>query len=314
MKKLLFIFIAVIVCSALLYWLIPNHVTVKHAVTINNNPKGIYRALTNKNEWKKWWPGNADSVTGQLKWHDNIFEYKGYTSNTVLLNIKNPLFTLSADLMLVPVQMKAQNIYWGTVVPTSYNPVKRVQAYLAAKSLEEDMQFILSSIEKFYSDTTNLYGVKIERDFVKDSTLIFTYDSSKGYPSTEKIYSLINNLREHIQAFSAVAADSPMLNVFTTDSIHYLTKVAIPTNRALPSVGRITYKWMLGHGNILIADVQGDTKKVQDAFISVDNYVHDFELTSPAIPFCKLLTNRLVEKDSTKWRTRIYYPVMYFKD
>lgn len=314
MKKLLIAIIAAAVISLLLYWFIPSHAVVKSAVAVNNNPKGVYRALVTKEEWKKWWPGSYDNKTGELKWHDNTFEYKGYTSNAVLLNIKNPLFSISANIMLVPSQMRTQNIYWNAVVPTSYNPVKRVRAYLAAQSLEDDMQAILLSIEKFYTDTSNLYGVKIERNKVKDSALIFTYDSVKGYPSTEKIYSLINILRDHIKAFSAVATDSPMLNVYTTDSVYYLTKVAIPTNKALPSIGRISYKWMLGNGNILTAEVEGDNRKVQDAFTGVDNYVHDFELASPAIPFCKLLTNRLAEKDSSKWKTRIYYPVMYYKD
>jgi hypothetical protein len=314
MKKLIFILLGITVCTLLLYWFIPNHVVIKRSIIVNNNPKGIYRALTNKDEWTKWWPGNYDSNTRQLKWHDNIFEHKGFTSNYILLTIKNPLFNISANMVLVPAQTRMQNIYWVAATPTSYNPVKRVQAYMAAKSLEDDMESILSSIEKYYSDTVNLYGVKIERDFVKDSALIFTYDSVKGYPSSEKIYSLVNDLRNHIKAFSAIATDSPMLNVYTADSVWFFTKVAIPTNRALPSVGKISYKWMLGHGNILTADVQGDSKKVQAAFTGVENYVHDFELASPAIPFCKLITNRLAEKDSTKWNTRIYYPVMYYKD
>lgn len=314
MKKLLLVFAALILCSVLVYWLIPNHVIIKTNVAVSNNPKGIYRALTNKNEWQKWWPGEYDNNTGQFTWHDNTYEYKGFTSNSVLIRVKNPLFNISADMILVPAQMNTQNIYWGAVAPTSYNPVKRVQAYLASQSLKNDMQAILSSIENFYRDTTNLYGVKIQRDFVKDSALIFTYDSAKGYPSVEKIYSMVNTLRDHIKAFSAAATDSPMLNIYTSDSVYYLTRVAIPTNKALPSAGKISYKWMLAHGNILTADVQGDSKKVQNAFNGVDNYVHDFELAAPAIPFYKLLTNRLAEKDSTKWTTRIYYPVMYYKD
>lgn len=314
MKKLIIGFSIVAVLSILVYLIIPNFVTVKRSVEIYNNPRGITRALSNENEWSKWWPGNYDKQKGVFILHDNSYSFEGFTGNAILLKIQNPLFTVSTKMILVDAQRHVQNIYWGFITPTSYNPIKRVKAYLAATSLEKDMGLILSSINTFYADTVNLYGVKIERNFVKDSTLIFTYDSVKGYPSNEKIYSLINTLRDYIKASSALATDSPMVNVYTSDSIYYLTKVAIPTNKPLPSAGKIQYKWMLGNGNILTADVTGDSKAVQRAFAGMENYVHDFELASPAIPFSKLLTNRLAEKDSTQWRTRIYYPVMYYKD
>ena len=36
----------------------------------------------------------------------------------------------------------------------------------------------------------------------------------------------------------------------------------------------------------------------------------DYHLTSPAISFQSLVTDRQVEKDSLKWITKIYYPIM----
>lgn len=315
MKKWIFILTVFALGFICLYVFIPTIVTVNKTAAINNNPKGIYRALTNSSEWYKWWPGTYDSAKGALKLNDNIYRYKGFTSSSVMVNIENPLFTVPANVLIIPNEMRSQNIYWGVAIPTSFNPFKRLQVYMAAKSLKKDIQSILAAAEKFYADTANLYGgIKIRRDFVKDSSLVFTYDTSAGYPSSEKIYSLVNELRNYITVFSAKAVDSPMLNIYTADNRHYLTKVAIPTNKPLPSAGKISYKWMLARGNILTADIQGDSKKVEQAFTAVDNYVHDFELASPAIPFYKLITNRLAEKDSTKWKTRIYYPVMYYKD
>ena len=314
MKKWIIALSVIVLCFIAVYAFIPNIMAVNSKAAINNNPKGIYRALTNINEWYKWWPGTYDSAKGELKLNDNIYRYKGFTSSSVLMDIENPLFTVSANVLMVADEMHTQNIFWNPVIPTSYNPVKRLRLYIAVNSLEKDLETILISAQKFYTDTVNLYGIKINRDFVKDSSLIFTYDSSSGYPSTEKIYSLVDELRNYISIFSAKEVDSPMLNIYTEDSIHYLTRVAIPTNKPLPSSGKIAYKWMLANGNILTADVQGNSKKVDKAFTGIDNYVHDFELVSPAIPYYKLITNRLAEKDSTKWKTRIYYPVMYYKD
>jgi hypothetical protein len=39
-------------------------------------------------------------------------------------------------------------------------------------------------------------------------------------------------------------------------------------------------------------------------------YMKDFKLTSPAMPFELLVTNRANEPDTSKWVTKIYYPIL----
>jgi hypothetical protein len=62
-------------------------------------------------------------------------------------------------------------------------------------------------------------------------------------------------------------------------------------------------------GNILVAEVKGGPYTVTNAFNSLHDYVTDHDLQSPAIPFQSLITNRLQQPDSTKWITKIYYPI-----
>jgi hypothetical protein len=42
----------------------------------------------------------------------------------------------------------------------------------------------------------------------------------------------------------------------------------------------------------------------------VQKYKDDYQRVSPAIPFYSLITDRLKEPDSSKWITKIYFPVM----
>jgi hypothetical protein len=103
---------------------------------------------------------------------------------------------------------------------------------------------------------------------------------------------------------------NPMLNVHTTDSINYLTRVAIPIDKRLPSVKNIEHKWMMGGGKILVAEVRGGPSSINNALRQMENYIHDYGRTVPAIPFQSLVTDRLNLPDTTKWITKIYYPVM----
>jgi hypothetical protein len=42
----------------------------------------------------------------------------------------------------------------------------------------------------------------------------------------------------------------------------------------------------------------------------LEYYLNEHRLRPPALPFQSLVTDRLVERDTTKWITRLYYPVI----
>jgi hypothetical protein len=294
------------------YALIPNVIKVNQSIVFQTNIKGLFRTLSETKNWHQWWPAKYDSTSKKLMLNGNGYVVSDYTATSIFVDVNNGAAAARSSILFVPLQSDSIRLEWQAQIPTSYNPIKRLQIYLGASGLQNDFNTILKAIPAYYTNDEKIYGFDIRRESVKDTALVFTFDSTRGYPSIEKIYSMIGDLRNYINSHAAIATDSPMLNVYSSDHIHYLTKVAIPTNKVLPSSAKIFYKWMLPHGNILVTDVKGDTKKTDSAFAVMENYVHDYDLTAPAIPFFKLISNRLQEKDSTKWTTRIYYPVMYY--
>jgi hypothetical protein len=84
--------------------------------------------------------------------------------------------------------------------------------------------------------------------------------------------------------------------------------VAIPLLKDIPSSEEFTIKKMI-LGKILETVVIGDHQTIAKGFESLKNYASDYRKLAPAIPFQSLLTNRLQKKDSTKWKTRLSYPV-----
>jgi hypothetical protein len=62
-------------------------------------------------------------------------------------------------------------------------------------------------------------------------------------------------------------------------------------------------------GTILVAEVKGGTATVEEGFRQLEFYIDEHELSSPGRPFQSLITDRSIEKDSTKWVTKLYYPV-----
>ena len=177
-------------------------------------------------------------------------------------------------------------LVWNGELISSYNPFKRAKSYYDFNELEENVDSILWKMKSFFSNIQNVYGYNIRHESVKDSILVSTFDISKGYPSTQFIYSLIEQLKKYIKSQSAEETGFPMLNISAADSSNnYTTKVAIPVNKKLSSSGKIQYKWMLGGGNILVTDVRGGNDEINKAFQQVENYMSDRRYVAPAIPF-----------------------------
>ena len=121
---------------------------------------------------------------------------------------------------------------------------------------------------------------------------------------------MISDLKGYIRTQQAMETGFPMLNVTTSDSIHYLTRVALPVNRELPTAGDIVYKRMLGRGNILVTEVKGGPGRIKEAFGQMKIYMEDYQRSGVAIPFQSIITDRSKEPDTSKWVTKVYFPVI----
>lgn len=294
------------------YLVIPNTVSIHQGLLVHANSRSVQRVMMDEKKWEKWWPGKTQPANSSQS-----FTYNGYTYSiidrkltTIDLAVADGSFSTIVSLNFIP--LSADSVAFTMVaektLPTM--PAKRLQYYFKATQLSKDFTVLLQKMGAFYSNTDNVYNVRIEKGLVVDSTLITTSASSKGQPTVESIYALIEKLKNYAAAQGASQTGYPMLNIRTTDSINFLTRVAIPVNKKLPSSGDIEYRWMLGGGNILVTEVKGGPAALNAALQQMETYISDHNRIPPAIPFQSLITDRSKEKDTSKWVTRIYYPVM----
>lgn len=311
-KWLAWIIACLLVIIICLYLFLPGNISIDRKLDATINLKTLQRGLLDENTWKQWWPGKTVDANGST-----LFEYNGSTYSisdkqlsTITLSVKKDNFSTTAAINFIP-RDEIHVIISGHInedLPAL--PVSRIRAYLNSKTLSNDLGDILERIRQFYSNNDHIYGIHIEKALVKDSSLISTSGISKGYPNPPFIYKMINDLKAYALLHQAKETDYPMLNVYTQDSINFLTRVALPVDKKLPSSGKIEYKWMLGGGNILVTEVKGGPGKINEAIHQVENYITDYNRTPPAISFQSLVTDRVKEPDSTKWITKLYYPVM----
>jgi hypothetical protein len=289
------------------YFFVPSVITLKNSAIINATQTGLHRMLTDKKSVSKWWPGE----TTQGSFHLNNYNYEIYDNVTSVLSIliENKKASINTSLFLVPLQDDSVKVEWVAKTLPSYNPVKRITNYLNASQLDKDMVKLLAAMETYYSLPENIYGCEVSREQVVDANLISTTGKSTGYPTTEFIYNLINRLKDYAAEKHTQVTGYPMLNIEQADSTSYFVKVALPLENLIAGNGEILQKRMLKGGNILAVKTEGGYLKTNEIFNQVKNYAADYKMSSPAIPFYSLLTDRTKETDSSKWITKIYYPV-----
>lgn len=313
MKRLLLVASALfILLLSAIYLLIPGRISFAQHLNLPINRQALYRNIADEKNWQLWWPGEKKEKDSGENYLLNGFQYKLHDVKVLSLpiEISNKNAVVPAELLLIALNPDSVNVQLNGNIAASYNPITRVKAFFTARKIKKDIAVLLQAIGTYYAETKKQYGYDIQNKSVVDSILMMNSREMKGPPASNDIYALVDELRNYIKQQGAAETGNPMLNIFSKDSTNYLLKVAIPVNKKLPPSGNMSYRWMLGGGNILITEVTGGQKEIEKAYKQILLYISDYNRVAPAIPFESLVTDRRKEPDSSKWVTRIYYPVM----
>jgi hypothetical protein len=304
-KTLIALVLLAMFALAGMYLFIPGKIELKTSVTLNAAQAGVYRTLLSDSSWSKWWPGEIP-----FYYNKQTYSVSGKIFNSFDIDIAQNTDTLNSRMDLILTTIDSVAIAWYGQQVTSRNPFKRMAEYRAAKATEKNIKTILQKMKTFFERQENVYGFKVKKTIVSDSVLISTRRNFDHHPTVEDIYAMIQRLRRYIVQNKAIEKNLPMLNVQKVDSSHYQAMTAIAVDRWLPQTNEFVPKLLLKGGTILETEIKGGEHTIENAFKEFENYRLDYRYTSPAIPYQLMITDRMTERDTTKWITKLYYPVL----
>lgn len=310
MKRVLVLLLAIILLTLTgIYLFIPGKVFISVNEKINCTSTGAMRTLEEKKKWADWWPGKTINNPAGTFNHATIDYIPGYAEyNFIQISIRNNNNSINSTLSVLPARNDSAELNWQCSIQTSSNPLKRLQQYLETRKILASMNDVFSSLRSFLEKPENVYGMVVKETKVTDSLLASTKSVFAAYPSTADIYKMISLLNGYINSQNAKQTGPPMLYVQQINN-NFETMVALPVDKEVKNNNNITFKRMLGKGNILYGEIEGGFHRIRQGLLELENYRADYRRISPAIPFESLITNRLQQSDTTKWITRIYYPV-----
>jgi len=102
-----------------------------------------------------------------------------------------------------------------------------------------------------------------------------------------------------------------MISTQEADGSQYETMIAISVDKIIQPGGNFFRSQMVPmKDRFLATEVKGGPATIEHAHKAIQKYMQDHILSPPARAFEILLTNRSKETDTTKWRTKIFYPSM----
>jgi hypothetical protein len=314
MKKILIILGIVVLLVLTCAWLfIPGKSKITRSTSYLANSQGVYDFLKVDTNWKKWWPGKStaeadNKMSYTYSGYDFHIDKILYQAYEIILSKKKE--DHSALMTIILVSNDSTRIEFTTEINAGTNPFKRIANYFKAKSIKKTFDSIIQSLVSYTKDVKNIYGFNIRNEKVEMEYLLSASTQLTHYPSTAEVYSLIEKIRDYLKTTDAKEEFSPMLNIETKDSVVYFVRVGVPVNKKLPGTESVSIKQMLKNGNILVSEVTGDRNNIEHALKQFEKYISDYRRSIVAIPFQSLETDRRKVTDSTKWVTKIYYPVI----
>ena len=290
--------LAILILSlAAVYLLIPNQLVIKGSQMVYQPSSGLIRGMMETSKWSAWMPKDID-----LK-----------ATSSLVATIQTDLYH---DGINVPVEFSIENgenknsvIAFETSMDNrQWSPIARVQYFIFAKTIQNKLDKVLTAACNYYNYTKGVYGFDIVETKVKDSSYLAIDQTLTDTPSLVQIYQMFDQLTAFINTQNGKVKGDPMVNITRVNANEVYIQVAIPLEKDIPVNGAFTIKKMV-LGNLLAVEVQGNQATVQQAFEATKLYISDKQKISPAIPFVIYHTNRLLEKDSSQWKSTINYPI-----
>lgn len=303
MKKWVYVAAGILLVSVVLIEVfIPSTLTISRIEPLQCRAASVWPFLSDEARWEDWWP---DSTT-RRDFHIQQLSYQA-----IDITIQQGKLQLGSRMTLMSLgNQDSSLLHWQTQLHCGSNPVDRVRQYLRATRLKAAMDGVLDRVRVFAEKKENLYGMDIHVGTLRDTLLIATRMEKMGMPVNDDIYAQVGKLSGYISEMQCHQTNSPMVNI-GPDTSHpggYQLMVALPVDCRLEGRDGLFFKRLIPW-KYLIGEVKGGPGAVDRAFRSMDKFIHDYQLTVMAIPFQMLVTDRRQQPDSTRWVTKIYYPI-----
>lgn len=300
LAKLLLLFLALSLVS--IYIFIPSPIRISKQIKIKVPGENLYILMSNENNWKQWLKG--DSANSGFNY---TFIRKNYPIIFIEASQSNKKIPIEIQIKEVG-KPDSTSIFWRSEVHAGITPWSRVLCYLKARELKNDFSEQLTKLTDYTKITRYIYGINIDETIVKDTIIATLTRYGHGQPSNAMICMLTQDLRQQIKSAGLTITDSSMSLVQPAGEGKFKLMVGFPVNTTPVLKSNLVFKKMIP-GKLLTGTVYGGPASVRTAHEKMRQYIMDHGREEVALPYETTVVNRCIEADTSRWITKLCYPV-----
>jgi effector-binding domain-containing protein len=328
-RRILFIFLSLIIVFLLVGFLLPRHVNVQRSLFIKSPRELLFDNVNSFRNWTKWspWhlqnPGMKISYSGPESGPGAAFSFHSNNNDpgngkfTITQSAAYDSIILDMDFLengKATGKFRFTNSDSGTRVKwimesdLGRNPVSRWFGLLMDKMVGKDLEAGLVNLKKLASETAaNQTFTVLEKEVparivltIRDSCSTATIGNKLG-----KFYEKISQLIK-IKKLTVIGAPFAIYHNYSQQSFDL--EAGLPVDRIIEPPANINCYEVPAQKTIM-ASYSGPYEKTAVVYAAIEKYIHDKNLTIAGSPWETYLTDPDMEKDTLKWQTDIYFPV-----
>ncbi len=329
MKTFLRILLGIIILVVLIVivgLILPSKAHVERSLTINAPQEVLFEQVNNLHNWEEWspWhrldPAMKLEYSGPLSGTGASYSWNSTNKNvgdgklTILYSHPYDSISVEMDFMkqgisngyyLFQKTDSGTHVTWGFDADMGKNPFLKYFGLMMNKYVGGDYEKGLKNLDSLVH-TLSPYNVEIRE--LKD----FNYVSIRQNCSWDDVSQVMTNaygkLMKYIRSSGAEMTNAPYAIYHNIDNGEIDLEMGIPVNKIIASKGNIN-SGTFNSSKAASVDYYGFYDNLGKAHNAIQDWVMKMGMESNGSPMEFYVTDPSSEPDTSKWLTRIYYPV-----
>jgi effector-binding domain-containing protein len=329
LRRILFSILVLIAILIGIGFLLPRHVHVIRSLVIKAPSEFIFEQVNSFKNWKNWSPWHQMDTsmkmvyTGPEEGTGASFTYQSENKNvgngklTITNCVAYDSIVLEMDFMengkangkFVFVESDTGTLVkWIMESDLGNKPISRWFGLFMDKMVGNDFEKGLATLNQFCIANLENAGPKVKEEQVPAQTILTIRDTCSQATLGSKLgifYEKISQLIK-IKKLSISGAPFAIYHKFSLQSFDL--EAGIPVNARIESSGDIICKEIPVQKTVM-ATYLGPYENIGIVYASIERYIKDKKLTITGPPWEVYITDPLMEPDTAKWQTDIYFPI-----
>jgi len=330
LKTVLIVLGAVIVLMIIISFFLPSTVRVERSIVIKSPACIPFDQVNNFHNWDAWSPWNkidtamkktyegAESGDGAIfKW-DSKNKNVGTGSMQITKAVKESLIEMKLNFGNEPSSesgfrfedMKdSVKVSWYIVTHLGWNPIARYFGLAMGKMIIPDFDKGLKDLKAISETKPCCMKYKIEETTVKTFMFLSIRDTCTTKTIGPKMGRFLGEIMAYMGKNGLKQASPPITIYHKYEENIFDVEMGIPIDKTINIKDKKIKFTEYKGGKALVAQYYGPYEKIGDAHKMMMHHIDEHGLKVNGACWEEYVTDPSTEKDSSKWLTKIYYPI-----